>query len=106
MANIYGTRVGDFGLGSSNVSHPTLDHRIQPSTRFHAWRSSVVRSCNLHQPLPLRQQQLEVWTPHPSRAAVALNEQRLRDRDLIMTSKPCRWRLDRMFSNAIFNRDA
>jgi hypothetical protein len=37
---------------------------------------------------------------------VTSNEQRLRDRDLILTSKPCLWLLYRLFANAILDRNA
>jgi hypothetical protein len=59
-----------------------------------------------HHPRPPRQQHLQGWTPLASRAAVTPNEQRLRDRDLILTSKPCRWPLYRLFRNAILDRNA
>src|ERR1700757_35375 len=69
----------------------------KPSTRFHTWRMSVVRPCNLHITRGPSRHNLQGWTPHASRAAVTSNEQRLRDRDLILTSKPCRWHPYRLF---------
>jgi hypothetical protein len=41
-----------------------------------------------------------------SRAAITSNVQRIRDRDLILTSKPRAWSLYRHFPNAILDRNA
>lgn len=107
MANVHRTRVSDIGLGPGNVSHPPLDHRIQPSTRFHThgvcqlFDHATYTSSAAH----------ETAAPEHGRRGLAVrrspsNEQRLRDRDLILTSKPCRWPQFRAFSNAILDRNA
>lgn len=79
-------------------SHPTF----HPLPR---WRSSVIDPATYTITRATSDSStLEVWTPPTDHAAVTSNAQRLRDRNLILTSKPCRWRLHRLFFDAILAR--
>jgi len=59
-----------------------------------------------HQSRSTKEQALRTWTPQVSRAAITSNMQRIRDRDLILTSKPRAWSPHRHFPNAILDRNA
>lgn len=59
-----------------------------------------------HQTRSTKELALRAWTPQVSRAAIISNQQHIRDRDLILTSKPCARSPYRHFPNAILDRNA